>query len=317
MLNIVHLDADTFPEGQIIPKPRVQHQWISYGFTAPEDTIARLQNADVAVTNKVVIDREVMQKLPNLKLIAVTATGMNNIDLTAAKEFGITVKNVAGYSSVSVPEHVIGMIFALKHSLMGWYRDQLDNRWAQSQQFCYFDYPITDVRDSVLGIIGKGNLGREVGGLAEAIGMKVLYAERPNVAPNQCREGYTPFESVLQSADVISLHCPLTEETQNIINHTSLSQMKKGALLINTGRGALVDEHALVSALKCGHLAGAAIDVMLKEPPEQNNVIMQAAKVMPNLLVTPHIAWASSSAIETLLQKVCENIELFVTAQQR
>lgn len=309
MLTIVHLDSDTFPRGTVVPKPRIEHQWIAYPFTDPADRLERLKDADVAVSNKVVIDRELMAQLPRLKLIAITATGMNNVDLDAAKEFGICVKNVAGYSSTCVPEHVLGMMFALKHSLMGWYRDQLTDRWVENKQFCYFDYPITDIRGSTLGIIGKGNLGTEVARLATAVGMNVIFAERPNA--KTCRESYLPFDEVLVKSDFISLHCPLTSETQNIINAQALSKMKKGAFLINTGRGPLVDEKALVEALNNGHLGGAALDVMIKEPPEKGNIIMQVAKNLPNLLITPHIAWASDSAIDTLLHKVRDNIEAF------
>ncbi|MGR6981110.1 2-hydroxyacid dehydrogenase [Testudinibacter sp. P27/CKL/0425] len=312
MLKIVHLDSSSLPKHIPIPRPNIEHQWTAYEATDPEQTLERLQGADVAVTNKVVITRELMQQLPDLKLIAVTATGTNNVDLDAAKALGITVKNVAGYSSVCVPEHVIGMIFALKHSLMGWYRDQLTDRWVENKQFCYFDYPLTDVRNSVLGVFGKGNLGSEVGRLASAVGMKVLYAEHKDAT--DCREGYTPFDEVLAQADFISLHCPLTPTTQNLINRETLAKTKKGAFLINTGRGPLVDENALVEALNSGHLGGAAIDVMIKEPPEKGNVLMEAAKTMPNLLITPHIAWAADSAVEILVGKVRDNIEQFAAS---
>ncbi|MGR3807884.1 glycerate dehydrogenase [Pasteurella testudinis DSM 23072] len=309
MLKIVHLDSSSLPKHIPIPRPNIEHEWVAYEATDPQQTLERLQGADVAVTNKVVIDKALMQQLPQLKLIAVTATGTNNVDLEAAKALGISVKNVAGYSSVCVPEHVLGMIFALKHSLMGWYRDQLTDRWVENKQFCYFDYPLTDVRNSVIGIFGKGNLGTEVGRLASVVGMKVLYAEHKDATT--CRDGYTPFNEVLAQADFVTLHCPLTPTTQNLINAETLALMKKGAFLINTGRGPLVDENALVAALKSGHLGGAAIDVMIKEPPEKGNVVMEAAKVLPNLLVTPHIAWAADSAVEILVGKVRDNIEQF------
>ncbi|KAE9529295.1 2-hydroxyacid dehydrogenase [Testudinibacter aquarius] len=312
MLKIVHLDSSSLPKHIPIPRPNIEHQWIAYEATDPQQTLQRLQDADVAVTNKVVIDKTLMQQLPKLKLIAVTATGTNNVDLDAAKALEITVKNVAGYSSVCVPEHVIGMIFALKHSLMGWYRDQLTDRWVDNKQFCYFDYPLTDVRNSVIGIFGKGNLGSEVGRLASVVGMKVLYAEHKDATT--CREGYTPFDEVLAQADFVTLHCPLTPTTQNLINTETLALMKKGAFLINTGRGPLVDENALVAALKSGQLGGAAIDVMIKEPPEKGNVVMEAAKILPNLLVTPHIAWAADSAVEILVGKVRDNIEQFAAS---
>ena len=251
-----------------------------------------------------------MQQLPKLKLIAITATGTNNVDLEAAKEFGVAVKNVTGYSATTVPEHVLGMIFALKHSLAGWQRDQLTGKWTESKQFCYFDYPITNVKGSTLGVFGKGCLGKEVGRLAELLGMKVLYAEHRNAT--MCREGYTPFEEVLKQADILTLHCALTETTKNLINQETLSLCKQGAYLINTGRGPLIDEQAVCDALKSGQLGGAALDVLVKEPPEKNNPLIELAKTMPNLIITPHIAWASDSAVTTLTKKVTQNIEDFV-----
>ncbi|UAY78293.1 2-hydroxyacid dehydrogenase [Pasteurella canis] len=310
MLKIVFLDSTAIPKHIPIPRPSFEHQWIEYEHTSGNEVIERMQDAEIAVTSKVVFNREVMQQLPQLKLIAITATGTNNVDLVAAKELGITVKNVTGYSATTVPEHVLGLIYALKHSIMSWYRDQLVAKWADSKQFCYFDYPITDVKGSTLGIFGKGCLGTEVGRLAAAVGMNVLYAEHKDAT--SCREGYTPFEDVLKQADIVTLHCPLTETTQNLINKDTLALMKKGAFLINTGRGPLVDEKALVEALESGHLGGAALDVLVKEPPEKTSVIVQAATRLPNLIVTPHIAWASDSAVMTLVRKVTQNIEDFV-----
>lgn len=309
-MKIVFLDSTAIPKHIPIPRPTFAHEWIEYEHTSAAQVIERMQDVDIAVTSKVVFSREVMQQLPKLKLIAITATGTNNVDLVAAKELGIVVKNVTGYSSVTVPEHVLGMIYSLRHSLMGWYRDQLTDRWVDNPQFCYFDYPIKDVKGSVLGIFGRGNLGQEVGRLAELLGMKVLYAEHRGAAT--VREGYTKFEDVLAQADILTLHCPLTETTQNLINRETLALCKRGAILINTGRGPLVDEQALLDALTSGQLSGAAIDVMRQEPPEKGNVLMEAAKRMPNLLITPHIAWASDSAVTTLVNKVAQNIEEFV-----
>lgn len=231
-MNIVFLDSTSIPKH--IPRPSFPHTWVEYEYTSAEQTIERAKDADIIITNKVILSREVLQQLPKLKLIALTATGTNNVDLDAAKELGVTVKNVAGYSATTVPEHVLGMIFALKHSLAGWQRDQITGKWTESKQFCYFDYPITDVKGSTLGVFGKGCLGTEVGRLAELLGMKVLYAEHQN--PTTCREGYTPFEEVLKQADILTLHCALTETTKNLINQETLSLCKKGAYLINTGR---------------------------------------------------------------------------------
>lgn len=308
-MKIVLLDRVTIPSHIAIPRPNFPHEWVEYERTSPEQTVERMQGAQIAITNKVIFNREVMQKLPDLKLIALLATGMNNIDLAAAKELGITVKNVTGYSVVTVPEHVIGFIFNFKRSLTGWYNDQLSGKWSDSKQFCYFDYPITDVRGSTLGIIGKGCIGSEVGRLASALGMNVLYAEHRHATT--CREGYTPFEEVLKQSDIVTLHCPLTENTQNLINKETLSLFKRGALLINTGRGPLVNELDLLEALQSGRLGGAALDVLVKEPPPKDHPLIIAAQTMPNLIITPHVAWASDSAITTMVNKVRSNIEEF------
>ncbi|AMW17389.1 2-hydroxyacid dehydrogenase [Glaesserella parasuis] len=311
MLNIVFLDRTGIPATHNIPRPSFPHNWIEYDRTSAEETYERAKDADIVITSKVLFGRELLAKLPKLKLIAITATGTNNIDLVAAKELGIAVKNVTGYSSVTAPEHVLGMIFSLKHSLMSYHRDQVtSDRWATCGQFCYVDYPITDVRGSTLGVFGKGCLGTEVGRLAELVGMNVLYAEHKGATT--IRDGYTPFEEVLKQADIVTLHCPLTETTQNLINAETLALMKPTAYLINTGRGPLVDEAALLDALENGTIAGAALDVLVKEPPAIDNPLIQAAKRLPNLLITPHVAWASDSAVTTLVNKVAYNIEEFV-----
>lgn len=311
MLNIVFLDRTGIPATHNIPHPTFPHTWIEYDRTSADETFERVKDADIVITSKVLFGRELMARLPKLKLIAITATGTNNVDLVAAKEFGITVKNVTGYSSVTVPEHVLGMMFSLKHSLMSYHFDQItSDRWATCGQFCYTDYPITDIRGATLGIFGKGNLGSEVGRLARLLGMNVLYAEHKGATV--IREGYTDFEEVFKQSDIITLHCPLTETTQNLINAETLALMKPTAYLINTGRGPLVDEVALLDALENGTIAGAALDVLVKEPPEKENSLIQAAKRLPNLLITPHIAWASDSAVTTLVNKVAQNIEEFV-----
>lgn len=311
-MNIVFLDSTAIPKHIPIPRPTFAHQWTEYEHTSAQQTVERAKEADIVITSKVVFSREVMQQLPKLKLIAITATGTNNVDLDAAKELGVTVKNVTGYSSVTVPEHVLGLIYALKHSLMNWYKDQLSAKWADCKQFCYFDYPITDVRGSTLGVIGKGNLGKEIGRLATLLGMNVIYAEHKDAIT--IREGYVPFETVLKEADIVTLHCPLTESTKNLINADTLKLMKPSAFLINTGRGPLMDEKALVEALENGTIAAAALDVLIKEPPEKDNPVIQAATRLPNLIITPHIAWASDSAVTTLVTKVAQNIEEFVAS---
>lgn len=311
MLTIVFLDRTGIPATHEIPRPNFAHQWIEYDRTSADQTYERAKEADIIITSKVLLTRELLAELPKLKLIAVTATGTNNIDMQAAKELGIAVKNVTGYSSVTVPEHVIGMIYSLKHSLMSYHRDQImTDRWATCGQFCYVDYPITDIQGSTLAIFGKGNTGSEVARLAQAVGMHVIFAEHKNA--QVIRDGYVSFEEAFKQADIVSLHCPLTEQTQHLINAETLALMKPTAYLINTGRGPLIDEKALLEALENRQIAGAALDVLAKEPPELNDPLMLAAKRLPNLLITPHVAWVSDSAVTTLVNKVTENMETFV-----
>ena len=310
-MNIVFLDSTGIPASHRIPSFSFPHQLTEYAHTAAEQVLERAKDADIIITSKVILNHEILSQLPKLKLIAVTATGTNNIDLMAAKALGITVKNVTGYSSVTVPEHVIGMIYALKHRLIDYHRDQLlTERWATCGQFCYVDYPISDVQGSTLGIIGRGCIGNEVARLAQAVGMRVLFAEHQHAIT--IREGYTAFDEVLKQADVISLHCPLTPQTEQLINAKTLALMKPNACLINTGRGGLINEADLLQALQSGKLAGAALDALVKEPPASDDVLWLAAKTQPNLLITPHVAWASDSALTTLVNKVAQNIEEFV-----
>ena len=310
-MNIVFLDSTGIPASHRIPSFSFPHQLTEYAHTAAEQVLARAKDADIIITSKVILNHEILSQLPKLKLIAVTATGTNNIDLVAAKVLGITVKNVTGYSSVTVPEHVIGMIYALKHRLIDYHRDQLlTERWATCGQFCYVDYPISDVQGSTLGIIGRGCIGNEVARLAQAVGMRVLFAEHQHATT--IREGYTAFDEVLKQADVISLHCPLTPQTEQLINAKTLALMKPNACLINTGRGGLINEADLLQALQSGKLAGAALDVLVKEPPASDDALWLAAKTQPNLLITPHVAWASDSTLTTLVNKVAQNIEEFV-----
>lgn len=318
MLKITFLDKGALPETifwkkNFFRRPQCQHEWIEYSYTPPEQVVERARGSDIIITNKVVLSRDILQALPDLKLIAVTATGVNNIDIAAAEALGIAVRNVPAYSTQSVAEHVIAMIFALKHSLLGWYRDQMSDRWATQHQFCYFDHPVKDIAGSTLGIIGSGAIGQEVARLASAVGMKTLFAERRGAT--LCRPGYLPFEQVLQSADVISLHCPLTKETRCLLNEETLALCKPSAFIINTARGGLLDETALLSVLQQHRIAGAALDGLTEEPPTRDNPLMKAAKTMPNLLITPHIAWTSGSALQVLMEKTIANIDEFVQQQ--
>ncbi|CAH7002639.1 putative 2-hydroxyacid dehydrogenase HI_1556 [Vibrio chagasii] len=308
-LKVVFLDRATIPS-QIHLKPlSFEHEWVEYDFTAPEQVSERVEEADVVITNKVVLNESNLASAKKLKLIAVSATGVNNVDVEYCKSKNIAVANVQGYATQSVPEHVIAMLFALKRNLVGYHKDIEAGEWQKDKQFCFFTHPIQDVAGSTLGLMGSGSLGKATAMLAKAIGMKVMFAERKGAEP--CREGYLPFDTVLQQADAISLHCPLTDATQNLISERELTMMKSSAVLINAGRGGLVDEQALVEALKKHEIAGAGMDVFTQEPADNSNPLL-ANSHLPNLLLTPHVAWGSDSSIQKLSDILMDNIDGFI-----
>lgn len=306
---IVFVDRSTIPQQIVLPQLSVDHQWIEYPLTTSDELYARVKDADVIITNKVVLDADMLARLPKLKLIAVSATGVNNVDVDYCREHHIAVANVQGYATQSVPEHVIGMIFSLRRNLLGYHQDIANGEWQRNKQFCFFTHPIGDVAGSTLGIIGSGTLGQATAALARAIGMQVIFAERKDA--ESCRAGYLPFEQVVEQADVLTLHCPLNESTRNIISADELARMKASAILINTGRGGLVDEQVLVDALKSGIIAGAGVDVFTQEPADHSNPLL-ANSDLPNLLLTPHVAWGSDSAIQRLVEILIENIEVYL-----
>ncbi|RXJ73319.1 glycerate dehydrogenase [Veronia nyctiphanis] len=308
MEHIVFLDRDTIPAHITIPSPDVAHQWQSYPATEPSEVVERLREATVVITNKVVLNAHILAQLPELKLIVVAATGYNNVDIDWCHENQLPVCNIRGYATRSVPEHVIAMLFSLRRNLVAYQRDIQNDIWREKNQFCFFTHPIGDIAGSTIGIIGSGSLGQGVATLAKAIGMKVLFAERKG--SKVCREGYTPFETVLSQADAVTLHCPLTDETENLISDNELKLMKPESILINAGRGGLVDEKALILALKKGEIAGAGMDVFTEEPADYSNPLVANAG-MPNLILTPHVAWGSDSSLQTLANQVSDNIQAF------
>jgi len=308
-LKVVFLDRATIPS-QIHLKPlSFEHEWLEYDFTAPDLVAERVLDADVIITNKVVLNADNLSQAQQLKLIAVSATGVNNVDVDYCNEKNIAVANIQGYATQSVPEHVIAMLFALKRNLVGYHQDIEAGEWQKDKQFCFFTHPIHDIAGSTLGLMGSGSLGQATAALAKAIGMKVIFAERKGA--DSCREGYLPFDAVLQQADAISLHCPLTEATRNLISEPELAMMKPSAVLINAGRGGLVDEQALVEALVNHQIAGAGMDVFTQEPADKSNPLL-ANSHLSNLLLTPHVAWGSDSSIQKLSDILMDNIEEFV-----
>jgi glycerate dehydrogenase len=309
MLKVVFLDRDTIGPSVTITRPGFAHEWIEHAKTAPEDVAARIADADLVITNKARIGAEAMAGAPRLKMIAVAATGYDVIDLPAAKARGIIVSNVRGYAVNTVPEHTFALIFALRRSLMGFRQDVIAGEWQRANQFCFFNHPIRDLAGSTLGIFGRGTLGTSVARIAEALGMTVVYAGRKGA--DTVGEGYTPFEEVLETADILTLHVPLTPETRDLIGMAEFRKMKRQPLIINTSRGGLVNEADLVQALDEGLIAGAGFDVLTKEPPAADNPLLTILE-RPSVIVTPHVAWASDEAMQSLWTQVIGHLEHFV-----
>lgn len=306
MEKIVFLDAATVIAK--VRRPAFAHEWTDYPSTASEQVVSRLQDATIAITNKVLLRRDLLQQLPGLKMIAVSATGTDNIDINYCRERGIVVSNIRDYSVHTVPEHVFMMMLALRRNLLAFREDVRSGAWQASERFCLFTHPVQDLYGSTLGIIGHGAIGKAVGQIASAFGMKVLRAEHKGVA--RARTGYTEFDTVLRDSDVITLHLPLNAQTRHLIGTDELNHMQPHALLINTARGGLVDEAALLEALRSGRIGGAGFDVLGKEPPSDGHPLLGLD--MPNFILTPHIAWSGRAAMQALADQLIDNIEAFV-----
>ena len=305
-LQIVVLDRDT-----LVNRPfefDFPHTLSSYGTTEAHETLARIRGADIIITNKVVISAEHIAANPQLKLIALAATGVNNVDVEAAKQNGTAVCNIRAYGNESVAEHAFMMMITLMRNLPAYQRDVAAGLWENSPFFCYLGAPMRDLNGKTLAIFGRGNIGKTLATYAQAFKMNVVFAEHKNA--QSVRDGYVSFDEAIRSADVVSLNCPLTPQTANMIGEAELQQMKPGAILINCGRGGLVDEAALVAALKYGQIGGAGFDVLTQEPPRDGNPLLKAR--LPNLIVTPHIAWASQEAANRLFDILLDNINRFV-----
>ena len=306
---IVVLDADTLP-GRVFHFD-FPHELTVYGTTDAEETAVRVCGAYIVITNKVVISADIIADNPQLELIAVSATGVNNVDIEAAKAAGIAVCNVRAYGNESVAEHAFMLMVALMRNLPAYQRDVAAGLWEKSPVFCHYGAPIRDLNGKMLAVFGRGNIGRTLARYAQAFGMRVVFAEHKH-AP-AVREGYVSFEDAVRAADVLSLHCPLNAQTENMIGENELQQMKPGAVLINCGRGGLVDENALLAALKYGQIGGAGVDVLTEEPPKNGNPLLKAH--LPNLIVTPHTAWASREALDRLFDILLANINAFVKGE--
>ena len=305
-----------------------QWKWFDNAVVTDVDTQACLQQTEILVSNKVMVGRAVIESCENLKLICVAATGVNNIDLIAAQERDIKVCNVRAYATVSVTQHVFSLMLSLNRKLSSHKKSAINGRWSQSEFFCYFGDPFSDLENKVLGIIGYGELGKAVEKAALSFGMKVLLAESHDAKSNAneihaTKENVTKsnkrvdIKTLLTRADVVSLHCLLTENNQHMIAANEFSIMKKSAIIINTARGGLIDESALLSALENNEIAGAGLDVLEDEPPAKNNVLINYAKNAENLIITPHIAWASQQARQNLVNQIAENIRAYQIGKAR
>ncbi len=309
MERIVFLERNTIQAD--FRRPKFDHEWVEYPETLADEVIERAKAATIIISNKLALGEPQLSLVPGLKLIAIAATGSDCVDLNYCRQRGIAACNVRGYAKNSVPEHVLMMILALRRNLIAYRRDVQRGLWNQSRQFCLLTHELHDIRNTTLGIIGYGSIGRAMAQLGESVGMRVLIAEHKNA--EAIREGRTPFTEVLRECDVITLHCPLTEYTRDLFGRAEFETMKRNALLINTARGALIDDAALIEALGNGLIAGAGVDVLRDEPPVDGSPLLDLD--LPNLIVTPHVAWASREAVQALADQVIDNIESFIAGR--
>ena len=317
--SIVFLDAATLGDATLALTVLAEcYPCKVHAVTAPEDTAARIAGHSIVVTNKVALRAELLasQAAASLRLIAVAATGVDVIDLEAARLRGIAVANVVGYSTRSVAEHTWSLILELATRTGRLDHAVREGGWSQSPIFTMFDHPRVDLAGKTLGIVGYGAIGRAVAAIGAAFGMTVLVAARPGSA-GPVPADRVPLDELLTRADVVSLHCPLTDATRELINAATLGRMKREAWLVNTARGALIDEEALVAALRAGRLGGAALDVLTREPPPADHPIVRAMPDLPTLVVTPHVAWTSREARRRLSEGVADNVHAFLRGERR
>lgn len=308
MTKIVFLDRDTMGPSVEIVRPSFEHEWIEYGKSAPDEVAGRIAEAHLVITNKAPIRAEQLAQAKQLKMISIAATGFDVIDVPACTEHGVVVSNVRGYAENTVPEHAFSLILALRRGIVGYREDVINGEWEKSGQFCFFNHPIADLAGSRLGIIGEGVIGQNVARIARGFNMDVVFAAHKGVSG--LGPLYTPWDEVIETSDVITLHSPLMPATRNMISTDELKRMKDTAILINTSRGGLVDEAALADAIEKGTIAGAGFDVLTKEPPAPDNPLLRVLK-RSNFILTPHTAWASDEAQAEVWRQVIFHLEKF------
>ena len=308
-MKAVFLDRGSFPASIKFNYPEGLSDVIEHPSTQAHQTLDRIKGFEVILSNKVPLSAEVLSQCPSVKLILVTATGTNNIDQAYCSANNILVKNVSGYSINSVPEHTFSLLLALKRNLISYSQATEKGQWGEAEHFCFHDYPISDLAGSNLVIFGKGALGNQVAKIAEAFGMKTYFSERKSAS--NVRDGYIAFDKALELADVISFHCPLTDDNKHMIDKDAFLKMKSNCVLINTGRGGLVEETALAEAIKNKQIAGAGFDVASIEPMP-NSHLLKALSQEPNFILTPHVAWASHDSMQTLANTSMQQLNEFL-----
>ncbi len=288
-------------------------RWHLHSVSHPDSISARIAGATIVISNKARLEELMLRAAPGLRLICVAATGTNNVDLDAARALGIAVCNVRGYATASVVQHVLTLILTLSTNLLEFHQSIREGGWQKCPHFCMLDYPIRELAGKTIGIVGYGALGRGVAQAArDGLGMQVLVAQRKGTPSESNR---VPLDKLLPQVDVLSLHCPLTPETRGLIGAAELALMKPDALIVNTARGGIVDEIALIDALKAGRLGGAGIDVLTTEPPVHGHLLLDGT--IPNLIVTPHIAWTARESRQRLVDEMVENIRAFFAGTPR
>jgi glycerate dehydrogenase len=312
MHKIVFLDRSTIAPQIRLRRPAFAHELIEYERTSSDELRARLEGVTIVITNKVPITAATIECLPALRLVAVAATGTDVVDKTACQTHGVAVSNIRGYAINSVPEHSFALILALRRNIIAYRDSVLAGRWQESGQFCFFDHTIRDLAGARLGIVGEGVLGQRVAEIGKAFGMLPMFAAhkgKTGLGPL-----YTPWQEFLHTSDVITLHSPLTKDTRGMLAMPEFEAMKRRPLIVNTARGGLVDEPDLVRALDGGLVSGIGFDVVDGEPPGPGSPLMKIAS-RPNVILTPHVAWASDEAQQALVDQLIDNLENFVAGR--
>lgn len=310
-MKAIFLDRGTFLDSVELPAPEGVSDYVVYDNTAQDNTeiIERCQDADIIITNKIKIDKQIIESLPKLKLIQLTATGKNNVDEQACKDNDITLYNVAGYAIKSVPEHTFMLMLNAMRAGLYYHQKVTDGTWQQDGNFCLLDMPLIDLEDKTLGIIGVGTIGKRVTEIAKAFGMQVLWAEHQGKSPRS--QDYTAFDEVLAQSDVLSLHCPLTEDTKHLMNADTLAKMTRRPLLVNVARGGIVDTQAVVDAINEEQILGYATDVFAQEPIAADDPLLSLSE-HPRVVFSPHNAWGSLAAQKTLWDILSKQVSKFI-----